>query len=184
MASTLKKNGELKNPFRNPHPPSRWKKGQSGNPNGRRNCKGEMVKREMKVFTRRLIAETYNKYINCSVAELREAFKDHSLPAIEGIVAGALLKDRLSGQLVNTEVILDRTIGKVPNLTELGGIGGGPLNPPTINFVAISAENGKKAEIIDVPNTSTDEPNGPEKDSNRQDSEQKEQIPVLTPVEA
>lgn len=175
----------------NPSPATRWKKGQSGNPRkiNMRIAAENIVKKEIKIYTRVLIAETYNKYINCSEQELRDAFTNKDLPAIEGIVAGALLKDRLSGELINTEIILDRTIGKVPNVTELGSIGGGSLTPPVINFISVNPgdKNSEKIAIespakpVEMPeNSSANAENQKDPSSNVENPN----VPTFVPVDA
>lgn len=120
----------------NRSPLRRWEKGTSGNPGGLK--KGVVAKRELKKWTQANIAETYNELIDLDLPELREISRSDTLPAIKVIVAGALLRDRLEGELDNTERILERIMGKVVQRTELGGPGGTPLIPSAINFVPVS----------------------------------------------
>ena len=116
----------------NPSPSTRFKKGQSGNPGGLK--KGVVPKAVLKQWTRLSVAEAYNKYMMMTIPELRRASDSLFLPSLEVVVARAIIRDRLEGELDNMERILDRAIGKVPQRQELGGIDGVPLLPPSIIF--------------------------------------------------
>ena len=128
--------------FNNPNPATRWKKGQSGNPEGPR--PGVVAKKLLKEFTQATVAASFKKYMDMPIPELRSASDSLTLPAIEVIVARAILRDRLEGELFNTQVILDRAIGKVPIKQEFAGVDGVPLVPPQIIFETGSSE--KKQE--------------------------------------
>lgn len=119
----------------NPNPSVKWKKGQSGNPAGMK--AGILPKREWKMHTAASVAETFSKYQDMSIPDLRIVSKSETLPALEVIIATALLKDRLEGQVENTEKILDRCVGKVKQVQEFQSPGGAPLIPPSINFVPV-----------------------------------------------
>lgn len=119
----------------NPSPATRFKKGQSGNPRGVK--KGLVQRKELKEWTRATVAEAYKKYMNMEAAELRHAAESLELPILEVILARALLRDRTEGTMDNTEIILDRAIGRVPNHQMLTGGDGVPLVPPTIIFEAV-----------------------------------------------
>ena len=119
-----------KNP--NPSPATRFKKGNSGNPGGF--SKDKIMKKELKLWTRQSVAEAYSKYCNMPLPELRKCSDSLILPALEVIVARGMLRDRMTGEMVNIERILERIIGKVPIKQEIGGIDGVPLVPPQIVF--------------------------------------------------
>lgn len=120
---------------RNPSPATRFKKGHKSTGGLR---KGIVAKKVLREWTQATVAQAYKKYMNMEIEDLKEASEDTStLPAIEVIVARALLRDRLEGEMDNTERILDRAIGRVPQKTEMSGINGQPLVPPTIIFQGI-----------------------------------------------
>ena len=77
------------------------------------------------------------------IPELRNASDSLSLPALEVIVARALLRDRLEGEMDNTERILDRAIGRVPQHQMLSGADGTPLIPPNVIFETGNKPAGK-----------------------------------------
>lgn len=131
----------------NPSPATRWKKGQSGCPSGS-TPPGHVTRKALKVFTPQLIAETWAKYMQASLRELQEASMSLDLPAIECIISAALLRDKIEGDLVNTEKILDRAVGRVPQVmkSQISGADGQPLIPPAINFLPVSPENNSNAE--------------------------------------
>lgn len=116
----------------NPSPATRWKKGER--PKGAGMKPGYLPRKELKEWTRASVAEAYKKYMNMRVEQLRDAAESLELPALEVIVARALLRDRLEGRMDNTEVILDRAIGRVPVHQMLSGPGETPLLPPQIVF--------------------------------------------------
>lgn len=134
-----KPHGKLGNP--NPKPsPNRWKKGmKSPNPLGSAAIPLEnRIPLQVKLYTRQSVCEAYNKYVVLSLAELREKIQDDSLPMLEAICVAALYRDKLEGTLLNTEIILDRIIGKVVQKTEMSGANGAPLVPPQINFLPVA----------------------------------------------
>ena len=116
----------------NPSPATRFKPGQTGNPGGMK--PGVVAKKELKEFTQATVAASFKKYMLLEIPDLREASDSLTLPAIEVIVARALLRDRLEGDLENLDRLLDRSVGKVPIKQELSGAEGTPLVPPQIVF--------------------------------------------------
>lgn len=120
----------------NPSPANQFKKGNKAAALARR---GILPRRELKEWTRATVAEAYKKYISMSVSELREVKESFELPAIEVVIAGAILNDRMEGRMENIERILDRAIGRVPieSRSQLTGADGVPLVPPQIIFEAV-----------------------------------------------
>lgn len=123
----------------NPSPATRFKPGQSGNPKG--GMRGSLPKKQLKEWTRASVAEAYKKYMNMGIPELREVSDSLELPALEVIVARALLRDRMEGTMDNTETILDRAIGRVPVHQMLSGADGAPLVPPQIVFEGMGKQS-------------------------------------------
>lgn len=119
---------------RNPSPATRFKKGMTGNPHGMK--PGVVPKKEWKMHTRASIAEAFSRFMTKDSEELRIIGEDTTIPILDVIVARALLRDRLEGEMDNTERIMERTIGKIPIETrqELTGAEGAPLIPPQIIF--------------------------------------------------
>ena len=93
-----------------PYKGTQFKRGQSGNPGGFK--KGEVAKKTLKHFTKAEIAIVFNKLMNYSTEDLGQFLKLKTAPIVEQIVARALYSDVLRGELLNTEKILDRIIGK------------------------------------------------------------------------
>lgn len=124
-----------------------WKKGQSGNPGGMK--KGVVAKHEWKMHTRASVAETFSRYVNATTEDLKLVKQNNHLPILDVIIAGALLRDRLEGELDNTERILDRCIGKVTQIQEFQGIGGTALIPPSFTFVPVDAKAVKTPEELE-----------------------------------
>lgn len=121
-----------KGPNRNPSPATRWKKGKSGNPAGP--MPGVIAKKELKEWTQQSVATAYKNLMNLEIPDLRQIADSLTTPVLEVIIARALLRDRMEGTTDNTERILDRAIGKVPQRTEMTGLEGTPLVPPNIIF--------------------------------------------------
>ncbi len=122
-----------KNPG-NPHPVyrPRWKPGESGNPEGTK--KGVVAKKALREWTQATVAEAYKKLMTMEAPDLRRIADSLTTPILEVIIARALLRDRMEGMTDNTQVILDRAIGRVPIKQEIGGVDGVPLVPPQIVF--------------------------------------------------
>lgn len=97
----------------NPSPATRWKKGFSPNPNGRKG-KG-IAKKDLKNFTQQELIISFNKVLFLNVEQLKESIKQGQTPAIEQIIARSLLRDYTRGKMANLEKILDRMIGKPKN---------------------------------------------------------------------
>lgn len=123
----------------NPSPATRFKPGQSGNPHGTK--PGVVAKKALKEWTQQTVAEAYKKLMTMEAPDLRKVADSLTTPIIEVIIARALLRDRLEGSTDNTQVILDRAIGKVPIKQELAGVDGTPLVPPQIIFEASGKES-------------------------------------------
>lgn len=124
---------------RDPPQQYQFKKGQSGNPGGMQ--KDSIAKKVLKKYTQALIEETYNKFIKLSAKDLKTHIQLENIPIVEVIVAKALLLDSSRGTLNNTEKILDRIIGKVPQKTEKAfySYEGIPIIPPVIKFISIES---------------------------------------------
>ena len=94
--------------------PHQFKKGQSGNPNGR--PKGTtLVPKELRTINNRLVAETMSKYLNCTAQELQDHFKDPATSALDLIILRVLVEGIRKADQAKMNAILERIIGKVPD---------------------------------------------------------------------
>ena len=98
----------------------KYKKGQSGNPNGR--PKGK-----------KSLSTLLKKYLKARI-DFRNPIKQNKedKKAISDIIAMRLLFKAINGDIVAIKEIMDRTEGKVLDKRELTGANGKDLMPPTI----------------------------------------------------
>lgn len=95
--------------------PYKWKKGQSGNPNGRpRKLVSETIKRleedGVHAVSKKEIQEVYLRLINLTMPELTKEVNDSKQSALVRIVGKAILSKKGFDII---EKMLDRSIGKV-----------------------------------------------------------------------
>lgn len=128
----------------NPSVSTRWVKGQCGNPAKVYTHRKNVSMRELKQMSQQSLAEAWNSICHMSRDELKAFaldFANHSI--IENTVAKALLRDNAMGELVNTEKVLERIVGKTAIITksEITGSDGEPLVPAPVNFVGVKVVN-------------------------------------------
>lgn len=107
-----------------------FKKGVISNPRGR--GASLPLKKEMRRYTTAIVAEIYNKLSEYTRRELRSVTIDPEAPALEIIIAKALLRDMRNSDQTHTQTVLNRIIGPIPLKQEIMGGGGAPLLPPQI----------------------------------------------------
>lgn len=117
-----------------PFPP-----GVSGNPNGR----PPEATRELKKYSKQLIAEVVNRLMAISYVEVKTISEQEDAPMIEQTIAKVLLKCHKHGDFSDLDKILDRVIGKVPQKVEneMFGPGGQPLTPPVIHYHPVAPKS-------------------------------------------
>ena len=94
--------------------PQAYKKGQSGNPNGR--PKGAVsIPKELRTINSKLIAETINKHLNKSMEEVAELIRSKDTPMIDLVVLRILYEAAKRGDQTRFNALLERMVGKVPD---------------------------------------------------------------------
>ena len=109
--------------------PHEFKKGQSGNPNGRPKkfvsaVLGELKKEGYTNITRRQVIDIYETLVTLPESKLKEIMGDLTLPIIYRKVAKEILSNRGFDVI---ERMLDRTQGKPVQKQELSGADDGPV---------------------------------------------------------
>jgi hypothetical protein len=104
-----------------PTPPehSKFKPGESGNPNGRPRKLVSLLKEQGYKLSE--INDTLMALLSMDMIELKEAFENPSATVLEKAVAGAIRKSIEKGSLYNIETIITRAMGKPKEQTEHSG---------------------------------------------------------------
>ena len=90
--------------------PFSWKKGQSGNPNGRPR-KFVCLLKDMG-YTKQDINTTIQNMMAMSISELAEVFKDDNATVLEKTIANAIKRGIEKGTLYSMETLLTRVYGQ------------------------------------------------------------------------
>lgn len=102
----------------NPPKHSQFKKGQSGNPGG-------VPKDPVKAALKKLTVESYRDIVELTLAgnvdQLGEIVKDKTQPALKVAIAAAILTAIRKGDVQTVEKLLERVIGKVPEVVRVTG---------------------------------------------------------------
>lgn len=107
-------------------------KGTTGNPKGR--GASIPILKVFKQYTATAVAEIYTELMNFTKDELNLIIADKGTNALRVIIAQVLVRDMTSRDMNYSERVLQRIIGPIPAVQEIGGVGGAPLPPPAIYF--------------------------------------------------
>jgi hypothetical protein len=91
-----------------------FKKGQSGNPAGRRPGT-TLIPKEIKVMGSKAIAESVAKYIGMGMDELYAVIKDPKAKVLDMMIAKICYESIRKGDQARLNALLDRMVGKVPD---------------------------------------------------------------------
>jgi len=96
----------------------RWKKGESGNPNGRPKTSPEL--RVLMDNARSRLVEAGFKFGEMTVSQIRDFINDPKSKGFDLLIASAFTK-AISGSLPHFNALMDRLAGPVPRAMEVGG---------------------------------------------------------------
>jgi len=91
-----------------------FKPGQSGNPSGQKNM-GMANARKISVL---VFSEIVTKYMNLTLEQVNDHFKDPQTPALDLIVLKILYEGIKKGDQIRLGFLLERTIGKVKDVID------------------------------------------------------------------
>lgn len=95
----------------------RFQKGQSGNPGGRPKLPPEL--KAIKELTVEEVKRIFAKYARMSIPEIEKCALSQDLPIFELVVASGLRRAFTYGDYKRLNFILDRTIGRIVDKTEV-----------------------------------------------------------------
>jgi hypothetical protein len=124
---------------KNPSPKTRFKKGQSGNMDGRTPVDPEI--RKIKKLTTDDLKAMLSLLFNARDHELTEILKNENEPTLKKVIATALARARKTGDMKQIDLILNRAIGKVKEEVDLA------LMKPSI----LVRRNGDEVEFNSAP---------------------------------
>jgi hypothetical protein len=104
----------------NPKPPplhTRWKPGESGNKTGRPRLPAHL--QNIPSLTADEVNKIMSKYTRMSLTELEQVILEKKAPALEMAICSNLIKSITSGDYANLQFILDRSVGKVTEKSEI-----------------------------------------------------------------
>ena len=90
--------------------PFSWKKGQSGNPNGR--PRKFVCQLKDMGYNKQDITQTIENMMAMTITELAEVFKDENATVLEKTVANAIKRGIDKGTLYSIETLLNRVYGQ------------------------------------------------------------------------
>lgn len=98
---------------KNPSPNTRWKKGQTGNPEGGR--AHDPVTKALRKLTLPIYREVIELVMTGNLNDLKAMVEDPATPAVQVGIATSLLKAIKAGDYIIIERIAERIIGKIPD---------------------------------------------------------------------
>lgn len=118
-----------------------WKKGESGNPNGR---PPDALNAAMKKLTKLELEEIANLIIKGTLADLETLMKNKQTTVIKAMIAGVAVKTIKNGDHGALNALLDRLLGKVKENHHFTG--GAAVVAPTV--IVTIPSNGREAKKI------------------------------------
>lgn len=94
-----------------------FQKGQSGNPAGRPKLPEEVKK--MRAVATEDVVRILHKYAGFTREQIKAAVSDAATPVMELMVASIMSKAIQDGDANRWNILMDRTVGKVPNKIDL-----------------------------------------------------------------
>lgn len=116
-------------------PKHRFKKGQSGNPDGAR--AHSPILREVRNLTREELAKVFMATIHARKEELMAIIANPESPMILVNLATALIKDTAKGQTFTLQMMCDRLFGKPKQSMELCAMPADPTRPDAIPIESV-----------------------------------------------
>lgn len=124
---------------------TRFKPGQSGNPNGRPKLPDDI--RQIRKVNKTEIERVMNKFLSMTKSEISQLVNDQDTPALEIMLASIIVKATTHGDHQRLNFILDRLVGKVKDVVQV------ELPKPTV----IERLDGSSVELGAVMNKGEDE---------------------------
>ena len=103
----------------------RWKKGESGNPNGRPRKYVSLLKEHGYKLSE--VNDTIQAMMAMSMDELKAVWDNNEATILEKTIANAMRKSIEKGSLYSIETLLSRVYGNPKQMTELTGANGDPV---------------------------------------------------------
>lgn len=140
-----------------------WKKGQSGNPAGRKKVPEDVkqaiaLTKQSELLTRVRFQALLNTYVHLTEAELTQVTENPNTPALDHIVINIIQRTKSDADTFRLNFILDTLIGKAPaapqehnfnfNLTELPRKQVIDLGTEAIKYLQ-EAERGRGRETVE-----------------------------------
>lgn len=121
----------------------RWKKGESGNPNGRPRKYVSQLKLDGYKISE--INDTIQNMMSLNVDELKKVWDNPNATILEKTIASALRKSMEKGNLDSMETLLTRVYGKPKQEMDIT-TGGDKLNKPTFEIKIITNGEGNSEQ--------------------------------------
>ena len=121
----------------------RWKKGESGNPNGR--PKKPVLQLKKAGYKLAEINDTIQTLLNCNLEELKEIWDNPNATLLERTIAAAIRKGIEKGNLDSVETLLNRVYGKPKEALDVTTKGDAMnVSPFTINIIRTDGNGDEK----------------------------------------
>ena len=96
-----------------------YKKGQTGNPNGRPRVPEEVV--AARKWDKKQVEQTLEKFLDWPLKDLAEHLNDKAIPVIEALIGKILIEGIKKGDHTRMDFLLNRLIGKVKDDVNITG---------------------------------------------------------------
>lgn len=108
-----------------------FKKGQSGNPNGR--PRKFVSKLTQMGYSKREVIDTIENILSMTLEEMKDIYNDDRATILEKIISSALRKSIEKGDISTIETLLTRVYGKAEQKVEVSGNNPIQIIMPAIN---------------------------------------------------